>query len=578
LAVLALIEWRGRLLLVAVSTVALFVAAIEFFAAAILFALISETSAPGSGVEALATAAPVRLLLRDGVWTESPLVTLAVLAVGAVVVKAALNILRLALQHRVIHSIGVRMSERMLSAYLHMPYQHHLERGVAELVRNSHSAVREVVASGLTRILTLVSATATAVALVGVIATTNPSVAIGSAIVMGGLAAILILVVQPRLKRAGRRSHAIERDLLATLHETLQGIREIRLAGAEAPRLRTFVRLQRHWARNRRKAVVLKELPRVAIEMTVVAGLAVLLVVGAGREGGGSAVPLLGLLSYVGLRLQPAVKEIATSLNDLRFLAAPVEDLRRDLVLYGAVAPSPATSAEPVRFAEGIRLRSVSFTHSTASRPSIEAIDLWIPSGARLGIIGPTGGGKSTLVDILSGLLAPTDGTVEIDGSMLKVPDPNWYAMVAVVSQRPLLFEGTIASNVALGVPPSQVDVDLLVSCIEKAQLSAVVGQLPDGLATPIGERGNRLSGGEQQRIAIARALYRRPRVLILDEATSALDEDTEHRLTKILTGLDRSTTIIVVSHRPGPLALTDGVISVENGRITSKSGVGADI
>jgi ABC-type bacteriocin/lantibiotic exporter with double-glycine peptidase domain len=273
-------EERDTLLLLAESRAALVVAA------GIHFALISETSAPGSGVQALAAVELVRLLERGVAWARSPLI---VLAVAAVVGEVALNIVRLVLQQRVVHSIRESISGQMLGSYLRMPYQNHLERGVADLAKNSHSAIREVVTGGLTRILARVSATATAVALVAVVARPNFNVAMGASVAMGGLVGILVL--QPRMRRAGRRSHAIERDVLATLHETLQGIREVRLAGADVPRLRTFVRRQRLGARNRRNIAVLKGIPRIGIEKTVVVGPAVLLVVGAGPDGDGSAVP-----------------------------------------------------------------------------------------------------------------------------------------------------------------------------------------------------------------------------------------------------------------------------------------------
>jgi len=567
--ILRLLQTRDHLRLAVVAGVSLVLAGVEFIAAAALFALISEATDSGSGDAALTALGPIGVRLLSIVG-ETPLIRVLSLLVAVVfALKAGLTLAHVFLERRVVHFIGVRLSSRLLRSYLAMPYVEHLARGTAELVRNSHLAVREVVQQGLVRLVGLVTSAATVIALIAVIAVTSAQVALGVTGFLGLLAVLLIVVVQPRLKRLGRRSHAIDRDVLATLQETFGSIREVRLAGIEQSRVHDFERSQRRDARLRSRAAALKELPRVGIEASVAIALAGLVVISAGTTGGSIAtIPLLGLLSYVALRLQPAVKDIATAVNHLRFLAAPVEDLGRDLARFATSATEFARAASPARLDEGIRLQGVTFIHAGAARPSLRDVDLWIPAGGRIGVVGPTGGGKSTLADLLAGLLEPSSGRIEVDGRLLQVPDRSWYATVGVVSQQPVLFDDTLRGNIALGVPVHEVDDQALSRALALAQLDGLVGLLPDGLDTPLGEAGNRLSGGERQRIAIARALYRGPRLLILDEATSALDEETERRLVLALAGLGHDMTLVLISHRPAPLDLVDMVVRFQDGRI----------
>jgi ABC-type bacteriocin/lantibiotic exporter with double-glycine peptidase domain len=417
--------------------------------------------------------------------------------------------------------------------------------------------------------LELVTAVATAVALIAVIAVTSAQVALGVTGLLGLLAVLLILVVQPRLKRLGRQSHMLERNVLATLQETFAAIREVRLSGSEGARLRRVELFQRSSARLRYRAAVLKEVPRVGIEVSVAVGLAVLVVASSKSEAGATAaIPLLGLLSYVALRLQPAIKQIASAINHFRFLRAPIEDLARDLRQLTTDRISFKQPVDRLPLDSGIRLKGVSFQHRGADRPSLEGVDLWVPAGARIGVVGPTGGGKSTLVDLLAGLLEPSAGRIDVDDRELKVPDRAWYAAVGVVSQQPVIFDDTLGGNIALGVRREDIDVAAMTRAAEMAQIQELIEGLPHGLDTPLGETGNRLSGGERQRIAIARAIYRQPRLLILDEATSALDEGTERQLVQALADLGRDVTLVLVSHRPAPLDLVDTVVRVEDGRV----------
>jgi ATP-binding cassette, subfamily B, bacterial PglK len=196
-------------------------------------------------------------------------------------------------------------------------------------------------------------------------------------------------------------------------------------------------------------------------------------------------------------------------------------------------------------------------------------VDLLVRPGEQIGICGPTGGGKSTLVDLITGLLDPTSGQITVDGRDMREVVREWHAALGVVPQSVFLIDDTLRANIALGVPADAVDTSRVEAAVELAQLTEFVRSLPRGLDTLVGERGVRISGGERQRIAIARALYRRPTVLVLDEGTSALDNETERHLMKAVEGMRGTRTVILVAHRLSTVRSCDRILFVENGRVS---------
>jgi ATP-binding cassette subfamily B protein len=293
------------------------------------------------------------------------------------------------------------------------------------------------------------------------------------------------------------------------------------------------------------------------------AGIAVLSLLLVQQPGGlVAALPVLGSLALGAQRLLPAVQQAYASATSVR---ACTSDLEATLGLLDQSAPAVDPPAVvPAAFRDCLALDTVSFRYQPDLPLVLRDVSLVIQRGERVALVGPTGSGKSTLSDILMGLLPPTSGRLLIDGR--QVAPEAWQANIAHVPQSIFLADTSIAENIALGIPAHEVDQARLEAAAAQAQIADFIESLPKGYATNVGERGVRLSGGQRQRIGIARALYKQAPVLVFDEATSALDDATERALMETLDGLSRDLTIIMIAHRLSTTAYCDRVITVSTG------------
>jgi ABC-type multidrug transport system fused ATPase/permease subunit len=278
---------------------------------------------------------------------------------------------------------------------------------------------------------------------------------------------------------------------------------------------------------------------------------------------------VLGLFAYVGLKLQPSMQRIVRGINNLKFASAAIDDVHADLVLVEREAPDLAEeSPPPLPFEREVLVEGVSFAYEGTDRPALKDVDLRIGAGEAIGICGPTGGGKTTLADLITGLLTPTSGRVIVDGVDIREHVRAWHSNLGVVPQMVFLVDDSLRRNIALGLPDKEIDEEAVSEAVHLAQLDEVVAALPQGLDTVVGERGVRISGGQRQRVSIARALYRQPKVLILDEGTAALDNSTEQKLMEALERLRGDHTIILIAHRLSTVRRCDRIVYVDEGRI----------
>ena len=287
-----------------------------------------------------------------------------------------------------------------------------------------------------------------------------------------------------------------------------------------------------------------------------------------------AAVPLLVLYAFTGYRLMPAFQALFQNLTVVRFNWPSVElmadEVSRQFGGFPLSSADGAASVQPLPFNECISLDQVGFAYPQASRAVIKDISLRIDKHMTIGLVGETGAGKTTIVDILLGIVSPSSGTLRIDG--VPVDDSNrraWQENIGYVPQQGFLSDASIASNIAFGIPPADIDMAHVERAARIAQLHEFILQLPDGYGTAIGERGVRLSGGQRQRIAIARALYRDPSVLVFDEATSALDGLTEEAVVDAIRRLSHQKTIITVAHRLSTVKDCDAIYLLERGRVS---------
>jgi ATP-binding cassette subfamily C protein len=460
------------------------------------------------------------------------------------------------------------LARRLLAVYLGAPWAFHLRRNSAELIRNVSTAVDTVYRAVLAPAVTLAAEALVVAALALVLACVAPGVTLALVVLLGGTAALLLRVTRARVRRWGRETHRLEREVLQGVQQTLGAVKEIKVLGREAFFRERFGRAEDALVRVRHLHGTVATVPRLLVETVFVAGAfgLVALVVLLG-PGGTEVVPLLGLYAYAGFRVIPSVNRIMLYVSEIRSGGAAVDALRADLAVAVEAADDGVAAPEAAP-ADAIVLDGVSFTYEGAPAPALAGVELEIRRGESVGVVGTTGAGKSTLVDVLIGLLQPTAGRVLVDGRDLRERRRAWQRAIGYVPQAIVLVDDTLRRNVALGVPDDRVDEARVREAIGLAQLEEFVASLPAGLDTVVGERGVRLSGGQRQRVGIARALYHRPAVLVFDEATSALDNRTEAELLGGIERLRGARTLVVVAHRLTSVRPCDRIVVLAGGRV----------
>ncbi|WP_299958609.1 ABC transporter ATP-binding protein [uncultured Modestobacter sp.] len=563
----ALIGPGHRLRWIAVVLLALLAAGLEVLGALLVVWLLASITTDASAFDV-----PLVGDLRDVLptWDETGLAILVGSAITAVfLLRAVVIVGQSYVQFRVAENAGARLATQLLEGYLAMPNSFHLQRNSAELVRNTYDTVQQFVREALVPAVRLLSHSLIIAGLVAVLLATSPLATLLVLVVLGPLVWALLRLVQPRVKRLGQTSQSMSRSLLQTLNESLAGWRDITVLGAQPFFVQRFAEDRRSLARTRYLRSTAKELPRVAVETCLVLGILGILGVSLLTEGGAlAALPTLGLFGYAAVRLQPSLNEVLAALNALKFVSAGIDLLHADLALFPPRSSPGSRPAEPVPLQDELRVEGVTARYPGAHRNALTDVQLTIRAGEFIGIVGPTGGGKSTLVDVVLGLMEPAAGRVTVDGRDIASATAGWHASLGVVHQVVHLSDTSLRENIALGVPPQEIDETRVAEAVTLAQLDEFVASLPEGLDTVIGERGTKVSGGQRQRLAIARALYRRPSVIVFDEGTSALDSNTEAQLMAALSALRNDRTIIAVAHRLSTVQDCDRVALVEDGRL----------
>lgn len=563
-----LIGRENRMRLAVLIPMSLIVSATEIAGAGLVYSLIGVATGSGQSL-ALPIIGDVRGAFDVD---ETTLLVGLALAMGAFfVLKALAKIGHEYVKSRIVGMMAARLASRMMVGYLSMPYAFHLRRNSAELIRNTNGAVRQVFGDVIKPMIAMLSASIISLGMLALLIAVSPFATMAAIVVLGLSALVMMKIIQPRIARLGARQHELNRTTLKSLQQSYHGVRDVKLMGAENAFGQQYRRLRRKMAQVGYRTNVAEAIPAEFIELALLGFILffflITIVTGQNTT---DMLAVLGLFAYAGQRLESAVKKIVSAFNKLRHGEAPIADLSHDLRLIEQHEQALRTPREPLPFDHEIRVDDVTFRYEAAHDDALRGIDLTIPRGEVLGICGPTGGGKTTLVDVISGLLEPTSGRVTVDGKDLADHARAWQLNLGVVPQMVFLTDGTLRENIALVTANGAVDEQAIQEAVDLAQLREFVDTLPDGLDTVVGERGVRVSGGQRQRVAIARALYRHPRVLIFDEGTSALDNTTEREVIDAIERLRGEHTIIMVAHRLSTVRRADRVLLLEKGRISA--------
>jgi ATP-binding cassette, subfamily B, bacterial PglK len=465
------------------------------------------------------------------------------------------------------------LAVRILNGYLGQPYTWFLNRHNSDLVKMTLSEVTQLVNGVLLPLLQVIAQGSIALFMVILMILVNPLASAIMAVGVGGLYSITYLVVRRRLAKIGQRRFAANQHRFRIAQEALLGAKEVKVLGLEETFLSRFRRPALTFARTTATATVLGELPRHLLEGAAFGSMLAVILVLMAIEGNFAAIlPVVGVYAVAGSRLLPAMQQIYRNLSQLRFNQRVLDAVHADLVEAQRNPPLPKP-AEPLHLRERLELRDVSYAYPAAERAALHGLSLEIRAKTTIGIVGGTGAGKTTVMDVILGLLPPQGGTLVVDGReiMDEADRRAWRRSLGYVPQSIFLIDESVSANIAFGVPPEEIDQATVERAARMAELHRfVTEELPDGYATKIGDRGVRLSGGQRQRIGIARALYHDPDMLILDEATSALDTLTERAVMDAVARLGGEKTIVMVAHRLSTVRHCDEIFLLEGGRLAA--------
>ena len=464
-----------------------------------------------------------------------------------------------------VNGIGSDLGIEVYRRTLYQPYEVHLQRNSSETISSLTTEIDQVT-QVLRNLLQLLTAGMVSVGLASLLFWINPAITLAVALLVGGCYCLLMALTKRRLQRLGSSIRADQVQLIRRVQEGLGAIRDVVLDSQQSIFIAVYGKADRRLRSSRGISEFMSIAPRYGMEAVGLAAisLAALSLV-AGRSGDLASLPVLGALALGAQKLLPALQIIYSSWNGfsvnlpalvsvLGYLEWPIHEVDLE--------PQPA----PLFLESEIRFQAVSFRYTRTGPWILRNQDLHIRRGERVGIVGETGSGKSTFVDLLMGLLEPSSGAVLVDGVALNGRSLRaWRAAIAHVPQSIYLIDASIAENIAFGLSKEQIDWQRLEQAAQQAQIAGFIATLPQAYNTPVGERGVRLSGGQRQRIGIARALYKQASVLVLDEATSALDQGTEMEVMEAIRLLSPDLTIVMIAHRLSTLENCDRIIKINN-------------
>lgn len=554
-----ILERKMKKELVGVFLLTLAGAILELVGVSIILPLINLALDPG-GIE---NNKECRLIMQI-FGIKEPEYALAVLILMIILLYIIKNIY-LSIMNSTIYQYSMKVRRKLcaklMENYIRRPYYFFLERNSAELIRSVNMDVQgfyEV----LYNFLLLVSNMLMVSAIVIFLAYTNIVMTLVIAALIGLMALTLFRFLQKKARALGVINQRTQAEIIKSLQQSFSGIKEIKILGCEEQFIADYDRKNYRGVNTQRKAQLISVLPKYLIETLAVGGILIVLLVSI-LFGGNYNVLIgqLGAFAVAAFKLLPSVNSSYAYMSTIMYNKASIDVLHKEL----SVNEAENCDKEEITFKENIILENVWFQYRGMKDYVLEQVNICIYKGDSVAFIGESGGGKTTLADIVLGLLAPGRGRVLIDGKDVSVSLKGWRSKIGYIPQTIYLTDDTICKNIAFGIADEEIDEERVRKALEKAQLLEYVQRLPQQLDTMVGERGVCLSGGQRQRIGIARALYRDTEVLVFDEATSALDTETEKEVMQAIENLHGTKTIIMIAHRLSTIEKCDRVFKIQN-------------
>lgn len=513
-----------------------------------------------------------------GPSSESVLLFLTFTMMAVYVLKNAYALFLTRLRVQFIGTSKIRMGSRMINCYMRKPYTFHLQRNTAEIVRNINGDVGGAF-SVISSIFSLIADALIILVLTTYLFAIDFMLTLGVMIALVFCSVLYFAIVRKKIRTTGQESRKITAKMYKAIHQSMGGIKEVKIMGREKFFADVYNEAGIESVNLSKRYTVISSIPSRLIEtLCMCAILAVIAIKIKSGENLSAIVPSLSAFAVAAIRLIPRANSINSIINSITFNKPSLEALYEDLTESDREEEERQREIEEkkqqhrtVEIGEerNIFVKNITYTYPNKNEPVLKDISVHVKAGESVGIVGVTGAGKTTLVDIILGLLKPQEGSVCYGALDIYEDYGEWQRHIGYIPQTIYMVDDTIRNNIALGIDEDQIDEEAVWRALENAQLADFVRSLEEGLDTVIGERGIRISGGQRQRIGIARALYSDPEILFFDEATSSLDNETEKAVMQSINALGKQKTMIIVAHRLTTLSGCDRIYKVEDGKVS---------
>lgn len=476
------------------------------------------------------------------------------------------------LQVRFVQNCEYKLSKKLTELYLHQPYSWFLNRNSVGIGKTILSEVGHVVGHGIKPMIELIVKSTVVIAIIVLLLIHDPKLTLSIGLSLGFLYGIIFYGFKKYLRRIGKNRLDSNESRFITISDAFGAVKEVKIGGLEQFYLKNFSESAKEYAQTTASSQILGQIPRYVLESLVFGGILLVILYLMIQSGSfDQAIPIISLYVFAAYRLIPSIQSIYLSITKITFIGPSLEKIYNDVKVIKPVILNE--NQDLLSFNDLISLKNISYNYPNTTRSVLKNININIPSKTAIGFVGATGSGKTTLVDIILGLLDPQDGSIEIDGKIITKKNlSSWQKSIGYVPQNIYLSDNSILENIAFGLDHKNIDKNAVEEAAKISNLhDFVINELPDKYQTKIGERGVRLSGGQRQRIGIARALYFKPQLLILDEATSALDHKIEKKIMDMIYDLSKNTTIIMIAHRLSTIKNCDKIYVLDKGKIINE-------